>query len=67
MNESNAEALEIWKVRLLKMYQALPTQVQKQHPEIPQKIQELKDLSQVAKPLQPVKQYLTSPTIRKLM
>ena len=67
MNETNAEALEMWKARLHKMYQALPTQVQKQHPEIPQKIQELKDLSQVAKPLQPVKEYLSSPTIRQLM
>ena len=67
MNETNAEALEMWKVKLLKMYQALPTQVQKQHPEIPQKILELTDLVQVTKPLQPVKEYLSSPTIRQLM
>ena len=67
MNETNAEALEMWKVKLLKMYQALPTQVQEQHPEIPQKILELTDLVQVTKPLQPVKEYLSSPTIRQLM
>jgi hypothetical protein len=58
MNESNEESLVILKEIMLKKYQTLPLEVQKQHPEIPQKIQEMKSLSEVGKPFQAVKQYL---------
>ncbi|HNC03976.1 MAG TPA: hypothetical protein PLY05_11565 [Agitococcus sp.] len=63
MNESNAEVLVMAKENLLKTYQALPKEIQEQHPEIPQKIQEMKKLSEVGKPLQAVKQYL--PPLKK--
>jgi hypothetical protein len=52
---------------MLKIYQNLPQEVQKQHPEIPQKILEMKSLAETGKPFQAVKQYLSSPTIRQLM
>ncbi len=67
MNETNAEALALTKEQMLKIYQNLPQEVQKQHPEIPQKILEMKSLAETGKPFQAVKQYLSSPTIRQLM
>ena len=63
MNATNAEALELTKQHLLKTYQALPKEVQEQHPEIPQMIQEMKSLKEMGKPFQAVKQYL--PPLKK--
>jgi len=63
MNETNAEALELTKQEMLEIYQAMPKEVQEQHPEIPQKIQEMKSLREMGIPFQAVKQYL--PPLKK--
>ena len=63
MNETNAEALELTKQKMLRMFQAMPKEVQEQHPEIPQKIKEMKSFSEMGIPFQAVKQYL--PPLKK--